>query len=406
MKCVGVGRSRGLGLSAPAADLNEYHRCFENFAWKTNLTSSKPDPIQKWQLDPYRLHRIALLPTNDRLTKETILRACEELNQEDRKEIIALILHQNLACFWLETLPAHPGLPFTPADREVLRMQCFRHATRYLAQKKTLLEIDTVFSAAEIAYAVFKGALTREVVYVDPAFRPSADIDILISPADKSRAVTTLCRTGYTLSANRENVSNEVTLTKDNVHLDLHWHIMRPGRPRMNMTELYLQSRQRYDYFWGLDRESALLVLLTHPVFTEYSTGPGSSVLKLADLGMWIEKQEIDWQRALHLLEISGMKTAAWITATLLASLTEWRLPASIYQALQPGRLKSLALGKWLDCNLSARFINHPYLPKYLFTLLAHDCFRDRVHFIRTFLRERRQQDAVMRQLLQAASGQ
>ena len=361
---------------------------------------------QEIRPDPYRLQRLALLPTSDRPSKEAILRECEDLTPQDRKEFIALILRQGLACFWLATLPTRPALPFSTTDRELLRMQCFRQATRYLAQKKTLLEIDTILSAAAITYAVFKGALTREVVYADPAFRPSADIDLLISPADTLRAVTTLCKIGYTLSANRENVSNEVTLSKDKVHLDLHWHIMRPGRPRINMTELYLQSRQRYDYFWGLDRESALLVLLTHSVFTEYSTGPGSSVLKLADLAMWIEKHDINWQRALHLLEISGMKTAAWITATLLANLTKWRLPPSIYQALQPHCLKSLALRKWLDHNLSARFIHHPALPKYLFTLLAHDTFGDRVHFIRTFLKERRQQDAVMRQLLQAASAQ
>ena len=356
--------------------------------------------------DPYRLQRLALLPTSGRLSKEAILRECEELSREDCKELITLILHHGLACFWLATLPAHPAHSFSPADREVLRMRCFSQATRYLAQKKTLLEIDTVLSAAAIAHAVFKGALTREVVYADPAFRPSADIDILISPADKLRAVTTLCKTGYILSANGENTSHEVTLAKDNVHLDLHWHIMRPGRTRFNMTDLYLKSRQWHDYFWGLDRESALLVLLTHSVFTEYSTGPGSSVLKLADLGMWIEKHDIDWQRALHLLEISGMKTAAWITATLLANLSDWRLPPSIYQALQPHRLKSLVLGKWLGRNLTARFINHPALPKYLFTFLAHDNFGDRVHFIRAFLKERQQQAAVMRQLLQAASVQ
>jgi len=360
--------------------------------------------MSRHRKDPYRLHRIALLATDETLPDEAIRHVFKDLSPEDLHDLVTFILSQGLACFWLEALRVMPDLPFSRTDRETIRTHCFRYTTRYLAQKKTLLETDRIFEGAGITYTVFKGALTREVIYTNPAFRHSADIDILISPADKFRVITLLCDTGYALNANRANVSNEVTLSKDNVHLDLHWHIMRPGRPRADLTELYLQSRLWRDFFWGLDNETALLVLLTHPVFTEYSTGPGSSVLKLADLGRWIARQEIDWQRVLHLLEISGMKTAAWITATLLANLTRWHLPSEVYHALRPGRFKQLILLKWLALNLSAQLINLPFIPKYTFTLLAHDSFQDIVRFIRIYLHEKRQSDALLQQLLSAST--
>lgn len=356
--------------------------------------------------DSYRFQRLALLPATESPPIEEIRSALQKLSETEQQQLLTMILHQGLQFFWLETLLTLLDLPYASAWRERLKGQCFSLTARYLAQKRSLIELDDLFFQAGIPYATFKGAHTREILYENPAFRPSADIDILVAPGERFKTIQSLCAVGYTLQANIANVSNEVTLVKDNVHLDLHWHIMRPGRPRIDMTNLFLQSRKRCDFFWALDNDTTLLILLAHPVFTEYSMGPGSSLVKLVDLGRWIVKEEIDWNRLQHLLEVSGMKTAAWITATLLANLTPWCLPSSVYNAIKPQQPKKSILEAWLALNLSAKLIHYPGIPKYVFTLLAHDRLRDIMRFIRIYSADRRKSKSHMEQLIRASSCQ
>lgn len=362
--------------------------------------------MQPFRSDPYRLQRLALLPTDNSRSISEIRIALQSLSETEQQQLPALIIEQGLQFFWLEALNHLPDSPFALLSREPLKKHCFRCTIRYLAQKKALIELDKLFEEKHIPYAIFKGAHIRETIYDNPAFRSSADIDILVSPDEKISAIRTLCATGYTLEAKLANVSHEVTLVKDSVHLDLHWHIMRPGRPRIDLTDLFLQSRQRCGFFWALDNKMALLVLLTHPVFTEYSTGPGSSVMKLVDLKKWIILKEIDWQSLQHLLDRSGMKTAAWITATILADLTGCHLPPSMYDAITPKFLKRFLLQQWLNLNLSAKFIDYPLLPKYIFTLLAHDCLNDIFRFIRIYRADKQKNNQAMEQLQRASRGQ
>lgn len=364
------------------------------------------DPLKKmrqYHSDHYWLQRLALLPTADSLPISELRSALQGLSEVEQRQLLALILNQGLQFFWLEALRSLPELPFVAAWREQLKEPCFRNTTRYLAQKKALIELDRLFEEEQIPYAVFKGAHVREVVYPNPAYRPSVDIDLLVSPDEMIKAVHALCANGYTLRPDPANVTHEVSLAKDNVHLDLHWHIMRPGRTRIELTDLFLQSRQRCDFFWGLDNVMTLVVLLAHPVFTKYSTAPQSSIVRLADLRKWLERREIDWQRLLHLLEDSGLKTAAWITATILTDLTGYRLPAFVYEAISPTHPKRFLLQKWLDLNLSSKFANYPIFPKYIFTLLAHDGLSDIARFIRVFQQGKQRAETILKDLQKAS---
>lgn len=358
-----------------------------------------------WQYrsDHYRLQRLALLPTADVLPISELRSALQGLSEVEQRQLLALIVNQGLQFFWLEALRALPELSFSPAWRKQLKEPCFKCTTRYLAQKKALIELDRLFAEEQIPYAVFKGAHVREVVYPNPAYRPSVDIDLLVSPDEKIKAVQALCANSYTLFPDPANVSHEVSLAKDNVHLDLHWHIMRPGRTRIELTDLLLQSRQRCGFFWGLDNDMTLLVMLVHPVFTKYSTAPQSSIVRLIDLKRWVETQKIDWQRLLHLLEDTGLKTAAWITATILADLTGCRLPAFVHDAISPPHAKRLLLKQWLDLNLSSKFANYPIFPKYIFTLLAHDGLSDIARFLRAFQQGKQRAETILKDLQKAS---
>ena len=56
------------------------------------------------------------------------------------------------------------------------------------------------------------------------------DIDILVLPADRDRAVALLTVARYELRADPRNASHELTLARAPITIDLHWDILRPGR--------------------------------------------------------------------------------------------------------------------------------------------------------------------------------
>jgi hypothetical protein len=360
--------------------------------------------MQKQCPDHYSLQRLALLPAViDPLSSNSVNLALAGISETELQQIFTFIIEQDLYFFWENYLHSGTTLALPDSIMELLREQCFKGSIRYLAQKKTVLELDNLFAVEKIRYAVIKGVHIREVVYATPAYRPSIDIDILIHPSDKYRTVHTLCVNGYSLISEPANISHEVSLTRDNVQIDLHWHIMRPGRTRIELTELFLQSRQRCNFFWALDQKAVLLILLTHPVFTKYSTAPRSSLVRLIDLKRWIETQQIDWNKLLKLLEDAGMKTAAWITASHLTNLTGCQLPEFFLKATLPANPKRFLLTRWLDLNLSSRLANYPILAKYIFTLLAHDRFSDIVRFIRIFKDEQKKEQRTMDEFQQAS---
>lgn len=346
-----------------------------------------------------KLERLALLPTGKSLPDSEFRSKIEKIPDKEHQQFLAMIIRQGLQFFWLDILGNFPDLSFSSNSRSELKDACLKCTVGYMLQKKILIEVDRLFENDQIPYAVFKGAHIREVVYENPAFRPSDDIDILISPGEKFRAIRCLCTNGYTLQPKRANLTHEVTLVKNNVFLDLHWHIMRPGRTRIELTELFLQSRMRHDFFWSPDNDLSLLIMLVHPVFTKYSTGPQYSMVRLVDLQRWILKKEIDWQRLLQLLQDAGLKTAAWITATLLDDLTECCLPGFFCENLQPKNPKRVLLGYWLNMNLSMKLANYPVFSKYIFTLMAHDNVIDIITFIRRYRQERLNEAETLRNL-------
>ncbi len=118
-------------------------------------------------------------------------------------------------------------------------------AVGYLAQRKELERVDELFTAQGIPYAVMKGAHVRECVYPDPSLRPSSDIDILVSPADRQRAARILLDDGFTVHVKPDGVSHEATFSRGLTDIDLHWNLLRPGRSRVELTEGLLARRQR-----------------------------------------------------------------------------------------------------------------------------------------------------------------
>lgn len=258
--------------------------------------------------------------------------------------------------------------------------QSRRHATAsYLIQRHKLTLIKEILEGAEITHAVYKGADTRERLYAEPALRPAADIDVLVTEHKKVAAIRAFEQQGFEFSTSENNISHEASLDKGLASIDLHWDILRPGRTRCPMTDSLLALREDYDSHWGMCDEANLFVMLVHPVFAKYGTTPQASLIRMLELASLLARHNLNWHVLLALLEKAGLRTAAWITLTWFELLTDVQPPAHLMQALKPGALRRRYLLHWIHENLSSKLLQKPVYVKLGFTLPAHDQWIDAI---------------------------
>jgi len=103
-------------------------------------------------------------------------------------------------------MPASHSLP----DDVQLRMKkTYFHATAVaLYREWTLKEIMPAFERAGVKVLVLKGAAMAHYAYSDPALRPGADIDLLISPDDVRRTGEILESLGYRCNKKKFDISS------------------------------------------------------------------------------------------------------------------------------------------------------------------------------------------------------
>jgi putative nucleotidyltransferase-like protein len=85
-------------------------------------------------------------------------------------------------------------------DLEVLHQRYRASAARRLAALAVLERVADQFSAWRITWMVVKGATQAELLYPDPVWRDSADIDLLVPQAQFSRALDALVAVDFTAS--------------------------------------------------------------------------------------------------------------------------------------------------------------------------------------------------------------
>lgn len=330
-----------------------------------------------------KLDQQALLPADPHAGPA----ACRAALASGGADFLQLILAQGLGPLWHHRLQTGGRLDALPqAAAEALREARLSAAGGYLAQRAALDRLDRLFEATGIAWLVMKGAHVRECVYPDPALRPAGDIDILVAPADRRRAARALLDAGYAVHAEPANISHEATFSHGGVDIDLHWHILRPGRTRVGLTDQLLERRQRSGGQWEPSDGDTLFLMLTHPAFAKYVCSPNMGLGRVADFLLWLQQRPADWPGVVKQLDDAGLKTAAWAMlswfrllapAALQATLDDWR------GSVRPGRLRAAYLRQWLLRDLPGRWLQRPLLIQAGFTLPLHDRPGDALHALR-----------------------
>jgi Uncharacterised nucleotidyltransferase len=333
---------------------------------------------------PYRLHRAALAPLLPDVGATELANSCEIALETGEEQFMELLLEQDLAPLWDSCIKHHGGdLSLSESFRKAMHSARLQATGSYLLQDKALALVRQVLERAKVPHAVIKGAHTREQYYDEPALRPAVDLDVLVSNQSNRPAIAALHGAGFKLQGRPNNISHECSLVKGKINVDLHWDILRPGRTRIPMAQLLLDTRRDYGTHWGPSEEASLFMLLVHPVFTKYLTTPHATLVRQLDLVYLLHKHTPDWTVICGWLNCAGLKTAAWLSLQWLEMLTGFNAPAEVMTGLQPGRTRRRYLRYWLRKNLPSRWLGLATLVQLGFTLPAHDTLPDALRAVR-----------------------
>ena len=341
----------------------------------------------------FHRHRLALAVAAPNVNADSLRQAIAEIAQFGLSFYTDFLPRQGLSSCWHHALEQH-GLAdaIEPAARAALKQARIAEAVSYMAQKAALQELDRLFEAKGIRYAVIKGVHVREVVYADPALRPASDIDLLVAPEQRLAAVDAMKEAGFTLFVNPDIVSHEASLTRGGVDIDLHWDILRPGRTRIDTVNILLARRRRSADIWGLDDADAVFLMLVHPAFAKYVCSPNMDLNKVIDFTLWVTRPNIDWDAVATLLEQTGLCTAAWTVLKWYAMLLEpgaLHVPDTFIARIAPGPVRQRYLTQWLERDLPTRWLDKPARIQFGFTLFLHDRPADAWHALASIVRAR-----------------
>ena len=347
----------------------------------------------KLKRDPFQMYRLALGPLlqdNQSTSIDKILQNIELIGAE---QFLHFIRWHGLAPLWCEVLTSHTHhSTMSTYLMDQLHQDKLNAVAMYMLQTRTLEKIHHLFTGAGIPYVAFKGAQVRELVYAEPALRPACDIDVLIKGQARDHAIQVLSQTGMQARINPDNYSHECTFMDGNVAVDLHWHILRPGRIAPGISDELVNAPMKINSFFGLNNTATIFVLLVHPAYTRYVCNPYASLIRIVDMVHLFRRLEFDWDQVIELITRAHARTAAWSTVFWLNHLTGNEPGQEIIKRLTPPRIKRRYLEFWIRNNLPFKLESRKILMHLAFTLVLHDSFNDAVTAIKYLIKHKQSQ--------------
>ena len=221
-------------------------------------------------------------------------------------------------------------------------------------------EATSALREAGIETITLKGIVLAHTVYPEPGLRPMADIDLLVRPADRLRAIAVLARLGYrTPGPEAERLGESrcfAELVRDGVLLDLHWDIARylrfDGVVRVDHDGLW---RRAQPFVLGEGRSLALCPedMLLHLVLHLTLGSDFARVLWYADIDAVIRRyeSEIDWDRVVDEARRWRIRALLDWTLTVVHASFGTPLPLGLAARLTPGRLRRAAVARCIGAS-------------------------------------------------------
>jgi hypothetical protein len=311
----------------------------------------------------------------------------------ETQHIAALDLAQALADDQIDQLFLHAaeahslGSQLPPRLVELLRAQRLALAANVVCQEHALEEAGALLDANGVEHVVFKGALTRRLLYPKPHLRPAVDVDLLIAPAAVQPVVRLFGQQGYVSSLAAHADTHEASLLRHGVHLDLHWSLLRPGRMRQDITSEMLTHRVRRGERWSPNDVHLTVAMLVHPAITDHVTG---RLITAVDLDRWLRHAQAPWDEVLDVLARIGLRTAAWAMLRWTTSLFATPVPEHVMRALAPSSSRRRYIEAWLARHPAQLYRRRPNLVRAGFSLALQDRASDTLRALWRLARKRR----------------
>jgi hypothetical protein len=242
------------------------------------------------------------------------------------------------------------GVP--KAVTQFLRHDYLASLQSFLGQEREYRQLLTKLGDAGIEAILLKGADLRLRLYEDPATRPMADLDLLVSPESLRAVRDFLGSLGYTLSIDSINQRSgfreryRVALhfkppPPAVLMVDLHWGLEAvAGYYRLPFTRLAEQARI-------LDREGPSVRVLSPEHAFIHNYDEGDNALRLVDLGLALTRLPIDWQIFIEEAAISQCQAPVLLMLRGLEELLPESVPSQVLRELGtyvPRRAERLVL--------------------------------------------------------------
>lgn len=267
----------------------------------------------------------------------------------------------------------------------------------YLAQSRAIAQLTQSFEQTGVGYALFKGAAWRDELYDQPHVRSATDIDVLVDQSDLSGCRAQLAALGFTRATNGSR-GHEETWVRGSVDIDLHWHVLAPGRmPQGTARELIGRRVKTPAGFWRLRDEDMVAVALMHLAVSKYVCSQHAGLNRVLDLLLAIRRLDIQWPQVVAAIRAARLGGAAWASLSwincLLAAAPTYRVagfPDGFEAAIRPGQWRARYLRFWIRHDLPGRLEPRAaWLVSMAFTLPMHDSLTSALEAARHRLRRR-----------------
>jgi hypothetical protein len=343
----------------------------------TPPNSSVP-AMKQASLDVWAAHRAALAPSVPSASTIDALATLRDAFGSDSK-VAAFFEHHGVSGLWYQALCAQIATNLTTRDAafiEQLKPAHMGAVALHSLQNRAIKQITEHFDSEQIAMLFFKAAGVREELYDSLGLRPCTDLDILVAPADRFRAMTALQSLGAVCIDSQDSSAHESTWKLGLVDIDLHWDILGAGRLPAEVTTQMLERRVKTVLGWRPDNVDCLFVALVHPAFAKHVCSRHMGLNRVNDTLRMLDRFQIDARVLESRLRAAGVLRAARISAYWLSLLSEEMIKNNKINYLldEPKVSHELWLRFCVDRNLPDRWVqNHRITLNLMFTGLLHD---------------------------------
>lgn len=257
-------------------------------------------------------------------------------HDNDIDALVQFLVWHGLAGVWTESLSESSGSargadPGADAMFNAIRSRLApihrQQVAHQLLQESVMRTVNEALAAESIAFVWLKAAAVRSELYALPGLRPSTDLDLLVAPLDRERAIRALVSAGGVCIASQASAHEQVVQLRS-VDLDLHWDVLAPGRLREGVTDEILRERVPTVRGARPSEQHMLALALIHPAFAKHVCSRHIGLNRVIDTLRMLQTWDIEPEKLVQLTKSWGGFTGARASLYWLSKISiNTRLP-------------------------------------------------------------------------------